>query len=443
MADMRDYSTKEAITIRSGSEPVSELSDEDLSHEDSQFPPVDRGVGAWMFLVASFVIEGLVWGYASSFGVFQEYYQTHAPFEGSGNIAIIGTCATGLAYFLTPFVIGLMIAWPRIQCWLSTIGMVMMCLSLAASSYATNVTHLALSQGVLYGVGGCLAFTPAIIFTTEWFVKRRGFAFGLVWGGSGLTGMVFPIAIQALLDRYGWETTLRVSSVGLFILGGPFLFFLKPRIPTRTSTRRSLNLKFQFNRVYIIYQLANIIEALGYFLPAVFLPSHAAAIGTHGILASLTVVLFNFTTVIGCAIMGYMTDRYHVTNCIMVSTVGAIVSVFLVWGLSTNIGVLFLFSSLYGLFAGAFSSTWSVVAREVEKSEPSADLSMVFSFLEAGRGIGNILSGPLSSALINGHPWQGTVGGAYGSGYGVLIVFTGSTALLGGLSLFARMIKWV
>lgn len=33
-------------------------------------------------------------GYASSFGVFQEYYQTHAPFEGSGNIAIIGTCAT-------------------------------------------------------------------------------------------------------------------------------------------------------------------------------------------------------------------------------------------------------------------------------------------------------------------------------------------------------------
>lgn len=195
--------------------------------------------------------------------------------------------------------------------------------------------------------------------------------------------------------------------------------------------------------MYIIYQLANIIEALGYFLPPVFLPSHASAIGTHGILASLTVVLFNFTTVIGCAIMGYMTDRYHVTHCIMISTVGAVISVFLVWGLSTNIGVLFLFSALYGLFAGAFSSTWSVVAREVEKSESSADLSMVFSFLESGRGIGNILSGPLSSALTNGHPWLGTVGGAYGSGYGVLIVFTGVTTLLGGMSLFARMFKWV
>lgn len=39
------------------------------------------------------------------------------------------------------------------------------------------------------------------------------------------------------------------------------------------------------------------------------LPSHASWIGTSGILASVTVVLFNFTTVIGCGIMGYMTDQ--------------------------------------------------------------------------------------------------------------------------------------
>ena len=264
-----------------------------------------------------------------------------------------------------------------------------------------------------------------------------------VQGGSGLTGMVFPIVIQALLDRYGWQTTLRISCVGLFILGGPCLFFLKPRVPTRTSTLSSLNLKFLLDRTYIIYQLANIVEALGYFLPTVFLPSHANAVGIDGILASLTVVLFNFTTVIGCTVMGVMCDRYHVTYCIMMSTVGAVISVFLVWGLSVNITVLYLFSALYGFFAGSFSSTWSIVAREVEISERTADLSMVFAFLESGRGIGNILSGPLSTALVKGYPWQGVVGGAYGSGYGVLIVFTGFTTLLGGISIIARLIKWV
>lgn len=62
MAEMHDCLTKKAITIRSASEPVSELSDEVSSPDEAHLPPVDRGVHAWMFLVASFVIEGLVWG---------------------------------------------------------------------------------------------------------------------------------------------------------------------------------------------------------------------------------------------------------------------------------------------------------------------------------------------------------------------------------------------
>jgi hypothetical protein len=32
-------------------------------------------------------------GYAFAFGIFQDYYSSHPPFEGSGHIAVIGTCA--------------------------------------------------------------------------------------------------------------------------------------------------------------------------------------------------------------------------------------------------------------------------------------------------------------------------------------------------------------
>lgn len=100
----------------------------------------------------------------------------------------------GLAYLLTPLVIGAMIVCPRIQCWISTTGMVLMCLSLAAGSFSLNTTHLALTQGVMYGIGGSLAFTPAIVFTNEWFVKRRGFAFGFVW--VGLYRSISQVAMQ-------------------------------------------------------------------------------------------------------------------------------------------------------------------------------------------------------------------------------------------------------
>lgn len=92
-----------------------------------------------------------------------------------------------------------------------------MCLSLAASSFATSITHLVLLQGVLYGIGGCLAFTPSIIFMNEWFVKRRGFAFGLVW----VRFVAGPIAKQRRLTVLGWLRSYRydlpnspTSSVG-------------------------------------------------------------------------------------------------------------------------------------------------------------------------------------------------------------------------------------
>ena len=94
-------------------EPMPESASEETSTHGAQLPPVDGGFHAWMFLAASFVIEGLVWGifrvsdqllgitltlycpgYSFSFGVFQEHYQSHEPFKGSTNIAIVGTCAT-------------------------------------------------------------------------------------------------------------------------------------------------------------------------------------------------------------------------------------------------------------------------------------------------------------------------------------------------------------
>ncbi|KAM0336824.1 hypothetical protein ACHAPQ_003715 [Fusarium lateritium] len=63
------------------------------THQVSALPPVDGGKDAWLFLAAAFMVEALTWGFPFAFGVFQDYYSTNAPFEGSSAIAVIGTCA--------------------------------------------------------------------------------------------------------------------------------------------------------------------------------------------------------------------------------------------------------------------------------------------------------------------------------------------------------------
>ena len=342
-----------------------------------------------------------------------------------------------------------------------------MCLSLALSSFSTNVTHLLLSQGIGFGIGGCLAYTPTILFMSEWFVKRKGLAFGVVWvskrycarcdqhgskwtlanrsqqAGSGVSGIIFPLAIQWLLGKYGIAATLQISSVTLFILAMPFIYFHRPRLTTTEIAYHRLNFRFLYNKVFIIYQLGNTLEAIGFFLPTIYLPKFARSLGASDFMASLTVTLVNLFQVFGSVLMGFLSDRYHISTCILISTVGTVISVFFIWGFATSIPPLYIFCVAYGLLAGGFSSTWAGVSNEVQKANPCADATVIFPFMETGRGIGNVVSGPLSEALLKGYPWKGRAAGAYGSGYGTLIVCTGASALMGGICVVARQFKWI
>lgn len=190
-------------------------------------------------------------------------------------------------------------------------------------------------------------------------------------------------------------------------------------------------------------QLGNIIQGFGYFLPTTYLPSYSTSVaGLSNTTGTLLLALFNATSVVGGIVIGSLCDRFAVTNVMLLSSVGSALSVFLFWGLSTStsssypraaIGLLTLFSITYGFFAGGFSSTWSGVLTQIKRERPSLETGLVFGLLAGGRGIGNVISGPLSTALIE----KGSVGGSdtgYGTEYGALILFTGITAFLGAWS---------
>lgn len=416
--------------------------DKSSADDGPKLAPVDGGFQAWMFLAACVMIEALIWGFAFSFGVFQKYYHDHEAFQDSSMVAVIGTCATGISYLSCPLVIIAMILLPRWGRWFSSVGLTIMCLSLALGSFSTNVTHLVLSQGVGFGVGGCIAYSPSILYMDEWFVNRRGLAFGITWAGSGVSGIIFPIGLEKLLGRYGFETTLRVISVIVFLLAAPFIYFHRPRLPARrTVDYQRLNFRFLTTRIFCFYQLGNIIEALGFFLPGIYLPSYARSIGATDFLSSLTVTLLNLASVFGSVTMGHLTDRYHAITCITISTIGSTLSVFFLWGFSTSLPTLLVFSIAYGLFAGCYSATWAGITHEVRRVDPSADATIIFGVIAFGRGVGNVVSGPLSEAILG--PLAESAVAGYGSGYGLIILCTGLSCLLSGVCIVAHYMKCI
>lgn len=446
-------------------------SPQDATHEFPSLPPVDTGRQAWLFLAACWGVEAVTFGtpippsphppnpfpslaillthppgFGFSFGVFQDYYSTHAPFAGSGSIAAIGTTTTGILYLGSPFIGMLCKMYPRQARWLTLVGLTIASLGLAMSAFCTSVPQLIVTQGVVFGLGGCISYCPTTMYIDEWFVRRKGLAYGVVWSAAGFGGAVFPLVLEGLLQRVGFARTTQVCAAIIFAVAAPLSFFIKPRLPHSSSVRRKpVDQKFATSKVFLLYQLVNVVEASGYFLPSIYLPTYArSTLGVSNFPAALTAILVNISATVGLVLMGHFSDKLHVVTCMLMSAVGVGVSVLAIWGLASNLATLYVFCIFYGLFAGSWPAIWPGIMREMARREGGetggAANAMVLTHLCFGKGIGNVVSGPLSDALIKGRPWKGHATGGYGSGFGALIVYTGVTGLLSGANyLLKRM----
>jgi MFS family permease len=261
--------------------------------------------------------------------------------------------------------------------------------------------------------------------------------------GMGTAGTTLPFVINWCLESFGFRTLLRMWAVLSAVLIGPLLYFLKPRLPiSSTRQARPLDLTFLWSTALWTLGISNILQSLGYFLPSIYLPTIAQSYGSSSMGAALTLVFQNLAAVFGGLAVGALVDRFHVTSVMMmVATVSAL-AVFFVWGFSQSLPLLILFSILYGVSAGGFSTCWTGVIKDIQRRHAGADTGMIFGLLGAGRGIGAIVSGPLSAALIKS-PAFPEAAYAYGSDFGGLIVFTGATAMAGSIGFFARQLGWI
>jgi MFS family permease len=318
--------------------------------------------------------------------------------------------------------------WPAFRRRSAGIGLAILALGLVTSSFADSVWHLILTQGALYAIGGILLYSSVVLLIDEWFVRKKGIAFGVMWAGTGFSGISVPYIFSWGLSHFSFRTMLRVWAVVVVVLCAPLLYYVKPRVPiSQASSVRRFNLNFVVSRKFLFLELGNIFEGLGYFVPSIYLPTYARSLA-----------VLNGAAVFGCIFIGILVDRYHVTTVLLISSIGAVVSVLVFWGLATSVPLLLVFSAAYGFFAGSYSSCWTGVIKEVKKDHSAANTGIIFSFLAAGRGIGSIACGPLSEALLKNRAWEGEAALGYGTGYGGLIVYTGVTALLGGLTFGAR-----
>ncbi|KAJ8131188.1 hypothetical protein O1611_g2438 [Lasiodiplodia mahajangana] len=399
----------------------------DIEHEPTNdarieqgLAPVDGGSAAWSLLCAAFVFEALLWGFPLSFGVFQKYYSKVPEFAGNRYVSVVGTIASGVGYLGAPVVMPFIQRYPRWRRQMIWIGWSICIAGLALGSFSTTLEVLILTQGVAYGIGFLIFYYPILSMVNEYWIARRGMAYGVLCGASGVSGSVMPFILQVLLARHGYKTTLRAVAVALALLTGPFLPFLKGRLPPseRTSTPK-FNWSFFQSPLFWIYSISNLLQGFGYFFPSLYLPSFASSLGLSGKIGALLPAMMSVSQVGGQFTFGVLSDHKVPLNVLACSsTLVAAVACLTLWGLAESLPVLVVFALVYGFFGAGFTAIWVRMSTAITDDVIAGPI--VFTLLNFGKGIGNVLAGPIGGTLVS-------VSNPAATSYHWVIVFTAAS----------------
>ncbi|KAJ6538885.1 MFS general substrate transporter [Mycena vulgaris] len=411
--------------------------DQSLDHSTTlnvdALPPMDRGFHALAYLASAWVVELLVWSYPFSYGVFLEHYKTHVfPDAPSSTLALVGSMSTGIIYLTSWMILPLIARYPTIKKPLMVLGVVFCVAGLIGAAFATQPWQLVLTQGVVYALGGSFLYFPVMTYLFEWFSVRKGLANGIIFSGTGVGGLVVPFIVEVLLRNYGHRATLLSLAIAFAILIIPAFPYMKSRFPTPISktAAHSIDMSFVTSSAFWILFGANLVQGLPTYIPALYLPSFAADLGLDEAAGSATLSVLNGASVPGLIFLGWLSDRYDLRISMLFSTLGSALAVFLLWGLSESLPPLLIFSFIYGFLGPSWSALWPRFITSIVGDDPHMS-SLLLTVFIGGRGVGNVASGPISTALLRRWALTDRTPFAYGlNGYGPLILFTGLMLLL-------------
>ncbi|CAG9982798.1 unnamed protein product [Clonostachys byssicola] len=309
----------------------------------------DGGYG-WVCATAAAVINGHSWGFNSAYAVFLAYYMDNEIFPGSSPMQYAFVGGLSLTYGIRPTMF---------------VGVVLETASLVIASFATQLWHLFLTQGLLFGAGVGLLFIPTAAVVPQWFTTKRSLASGISLSGAGLGGAVYSLAAGAMISSLGLNWAFRILSIIAFTVNSSCIFLIRDRNTAIGINQGAFHITLLKRAEYQLLIGFGIFTMLGYFILIFSLADYSISIGLNSSQSSLIAALFNFGQAIGRPLVGYFSDSAGRINISCSMTLLAGILPLTVWVNAKGYWVLLFFSISEGLVAGSFWATISPLMTEV------------------------------------------------------------------------------
>ncbi|CAK7226342.1 hypothetical protein SEUCBS140593_006210 [Sporothrix eucalyptigena] len=496
--------------------------EEEDFHATPALPPVSRSQQASV-LVSAFLAIALSIGYNQCYGVFQEYYlsanqdvlvstpassslSTTSGQPSTALLAFVGTLGAGLTWagsiFVNPWLSRVEYAaqsasrqhnnstnnQPPLHRVVRKVhyaltssprsitlgGVTLMGLGFVLASFATQVWHLLLTQGLLYGLGSSMLYFPLLGPAPEYFNRHRATAIGLVLSGGGVGSLILSPVVRALLSAVGGRWTLRFLAALSVVIGTPVAWAVPPsRFPVSgmqnnnasadsdseqppanatnvvvARRRTHISAALLVTPAFLLSIAAAFCQSAGAQLPLTFIPSYSVALGLSAGTGATLLAVANVVNAVARVATGYAGDRFGRLNVLAVSLAAAAVAVGALWGMSvktaTDTGpstsstsspaqLWLAFIVLYSVAAGGYYALFPATIADVFGIRSYAAVNGFIYFV---RGCGTMLGSPVGGVLLGT-----SAGGASSSNsYSGVVVWDG--ALLVGSAVCVLGVRW-
>lgn len=358
-------------------------------------PPPDGGIVAWTQACLGHLVIFTVWGFISSFGVFQSYYVDNMKLGSPSAVAWIGTIqvwilfnmgtfsgrATDAGFFRITFIAGAMIA----------------CFGMFMLSLCTRYWQVFLAQGICLGIGFGLVFIPTLALVSTYFLKKRSTALGISVTGTATGGLIFPVIAQQLFPTIGFGWGVRVMA---FVMMGCFTVcacFLKPRLPPRKSGPIVEWSAFK-EPAYTLYLLCGFFFFWSVYIGFFYVSSYSRNVLGASQETSINLLLvMNGVGVIARLSINTLATYTGPMNILLPFIVATSVLCF-GWIGVHNLAGLWAFSAVYGICGAALQGMWPVVLTSLtfDPKKVGVRTGMGFGFV----GFAVLTGSPIGGALI-------------------------------------------
>ncbi|KAJ7268386.1 major facilitator superfamily domain-containing protein [Mycena rebaudengoi] len=299
--------------------------------------------------------------------------------------------------------LGASISWP-----LLVIGGVDFALSCMLQSISTHYWHFLLSQGFLGGITLSCLFTPAYTAAQHWFLKRRGFALGVVTSGSSVGGVIWPIVANRLIQRVGFGWALRTMGFISLALCLMSAVLVKGRLPARKGKQF-----FAFD----------LFLKPGYttFCVGMFFVVYGALHGFNSNMPFYSVFVLNAASLFGRIVRGFLADNWGRFNMMVATALACAILTFASIA-ARNEASLLVIGVLYGFTSGNVASLQGACVPQF--MDDPTKIGVAVGQLLSVSAFAGLTGPPIAGALITNH------------GFWAAQVFAGLMLLTGSILIF-------